>query len=75
MLDTIDFGGAVWPGEMAHYKYVLDVDGNGWSSRFHRLLSGGSPVVKMTMFPEWHMVCGRSPRNALLITIVAGMAQ
>jgi hypothetical protein len=37
------------------YRYALDVDGNGWSSRFHRLLSSGSPVLKFTMFPEWHM--------------------
>jgi hypothetical protein len=53
---TIEFGGKVWPDEAAVYKYALDVDGNGWSSRFHRLLSSGSPVLKMTMFPEWNMV-------------------
>lgn len=53
---TIEFGEKVWPEEAAVYKYALDVDGNGWSSRFHRLLSSGSPVLKMTMFPEWNMV-------------------
>ncbi|GFZ45243.1 hypothetical protein JCM24511_02969 [Saitozyma sp. JCM 24511] len=52
---TIEFGEKVWPEEAAVYKYALDVDGNGWSSRFHRLLSSGSPVLKMTMFPEWNM--------------------
>ncbi|OCF33479.1 hypothetical protein I317_02613 [Kwoniella heveanensis CBS 569] len=52
--DTIEFGDKVWPDQAAAYKYNLDVDGNGWSSRFHRLLSTGSPVIKFTMFPEWH---------------------
>ncbi|KAK8858562.1 hypothetical protein IAR55_002791 [Kwoniella newhampshirensis] len=52
---TIEFGQKVWPEQAAAFKYNLDVDGNGWSSRFHRLLSTGSPVIKFTMFPEWHM--------------------
>ncbi|ODO05251.1 hypothetical protein L198_01942 [Cryptococcus wingfieldii CBS 7118] len=52
---TIEFGKKVWPDEAVRFKYNLDVDGNGWSSRFHRLLSSGSPIIKMTMFPEWHM--------------------
>lgn len=43
------------------FRYMLDVDGNGWSERFHRLLSSASPVLKMTMFADWHMV---SPRGA-----------
>ncbi|ORX40087.1 CAP1-related protein [Kockovaella imperatae] len=54
--NTIDFGAKVWPDKAAVYRYALDVDGNGWSSRFHRLLTTGSPVLKFTMFPEWHMV-------------------
>lgn len=41
------------------FRYVLDVDGNGWSERFHRLLASASPVLKMTMFADWHMVSGR----------------
>lgn len=24
------------PAKQAEYKYVIDVDGNGWSGRFHR---------------------------------------
>lgn len=55
--DTIEFGDKIWPDQAVLFKYALDVDGNGWSSRFHRLLSHGSPVIKFTMFPEWHMVC------------------
>ncbi|KAF8610284.1 hypothetical protein BDV93DRAFT_550119 [Ceratobasidium sp. AG-I] len=35
-------------------KYLLDVDGNGWSSRFQRLLASGAVVFKMTIFPEWN---------------------
>ncbi|GFZ52387.1 hypothetical protein JCM24511_10160 [Saitozyma sp. JCM 24511] len=36
-----------------HYKYIIDVDGNAWSARFQRLLSGGSLIFKATIFPEW----------------------
>ncbi|KAG8724176.1 F-actin-capping protein subunit alpha [Ceratobasidium sp. 395] len=35
-------------------KYLLDVDGNGWSSRFQRLLASGAVIFKMTIFPEWN---------------------
>ncbi|KAJ7457208.1 glycosyl transferase family 90-domain-containing protein [Mycena galericulata] len=35
------------------YKYVLDVDGNGWSSRFKRLMNSGSLIFKATGYPEW----------------------
>ncbi|GAA5887796.1 hypothetical protein JCM6882_000754 [Rhodosporidiobolus microsporus] len=36
------------------YKYMMDVDGNGWSGRFHRLMSTNSLVLKQTIFPEWY---------------------
>ncbi|KNZ45281.1 hypothetical protein VP01_82g3 [Puccinia sorghi] len=40
------------------YKYALDdflpVDGNGWSGRFHKLLSSNRVVIKNTIFPEWY---------------------
>ncbi|KAF8598009.1 hypothetical protein BDV93DRAFT_547604 [Ceratobasidium sp. AG-I] len=35
-------------------KFLLDVDGNGWSSRFQRLLASGAVIFKMTVFPEWN---------------------
>ncbi|KAJ7708327.1 glycosyl transferase family 90-domain-containing protein [Mycena rosella] len=35
------------------YKYVIDVDGNGWSSRFKRLMNSGSLIFKATAYPEW----------------------
>ncbi|KAJ6480242.1 glycosyl transferase family 90-domain-containing protein [Mycena sanguinolenta] len=37
----------------ARYKYILDVDGNGWSSRFKRLMNSGSLIFKATTYPEW----------------------
>ena len=39
--------------EALEYKYVVDVDGNTWSSRFQRLLLGGSVVFKSTIMPDW----------------------
>lgn len=35
-------------------KYALDIDGNGFSGRFYRLLKSRSAVVKQTIFKEWH---------------------
>ncbi|GAA5987354.1 hypothetical protein JCM5350_005637 [Sporobolomyces pararoseus] len=42
------------PETQNEYKYVIDVDGNGWSGRFHRLMSTNSLVLKSTIFPEWY---------------------
>ncbi|OCF73807.1 hypothetical protein I204_05651 [Kwoniella mangroviensis CBS 8886] len=36
------------------YKYLLDIDGNGWSARFKRLMTTNSVVLKSTIFPEWY---------------------
>ncbi|GLB41254.1 putative glycosyltransferase family 90 protein [Lyophyllum shimeji] len=35
------------------YKYILDVDGNGWSSRFKRLITSNALIFKSTIYPEW----------------------
>lgn len=35
-------------------RYVLDMDGNGFSGRYYRLLKSRSAVVKQTIFKEWH---------------------
>ncbi|GAA5967932.1 hypothetical protein JCM11641_005812 [Rhodosporidiobolus odoratus] len=40
--------------EQNEYKYMVDIDGNGWSGRFHRLISTNSLVLKQTIFPEWY---------------------
>jgi hypothetical protein len=39
--------------EAWEHKYVLDIDGNGYSGRFLRLLMSNSVPVKMTVFREW----------------------
>jgi len=36
------------------HKLVLDLDGNGFSGRFYRLLRSKSMVIKQTAFEEWH---------------------
>ncbi|KAG6887518.1 hypothetical protein C0995_014656 [Termitomyces sp. Mi166 len=36
-----------------NYKYVLDIDGNAWSSRFKRLITSNSLIFKSTVYPEW----------------------
>ncbi|WWD18275.1 hypothetical protein CI109_102725 [Kwoniella shandongensis] len=53
MAAEIHFKDRVQPEQAAKYKYVFDIDGNGWSSRFHRLIMSGSVVVKATIYPEW----------------------
>ncbi|KLT42487.1 hypothetical protein CC85DRAFT_274409 [Cutaneotrichosporon oleaginosum] len=53
MRAEIAFKEHVKPEEAKKYAYVIDTDGNGWSSRFHRLLSSGSMVIKTTIYPEW----------------------
>lgn len=35
------------------HKYIIDVDGNGWSARFQGLMSTGSLIFKSTIMPEW----------------------
>lgn len=36
------------------HKFVLDIDGNGFSGRYYRLLHSRSVVVKNTILREWH---------------------
>src|SRR5689334_2201874 len=41
--------------EEAHkYKFLLDLDGNSFSGRFHRLLRTNSVGFKQSVFQEWH---------------------
>lgn len=39
--------------EAGRYKYVFDIDGNGWSGRFKRLITTNALVFKATIYPEW----------------------
>ena len=54
MSQIIDFAPTMGLEEQNQYRYMLDVDGNGWSGRFNRLLSTNSVVLKSTIFPEWY---------------------
>ncbi|KAJ7770941.1 glycosyl transferase family 90-domain-containing protein [Mycena maculata] len=40
--------------QAGQYKYVMDVDGNGWSGRFERLMMSKSLVFKATLYTEWY---------------------
>ncbi|CAB9501787.1 KDEL motif-containing protein 2 [Seminavis robusta] len=39
--------------QMQQFKYIMDVDGNGFTSRFPGLLRSGSVVFKSTRYREW----------------------
>ncbi|GAA6001303.1 hypothetical protein JCM10207_006599 [Rhodosporidiobolus poonsookiae] len=54
MTRTMEFKPTIGLDESNTYKYLIDVDGNGWSGRFHRLMSTRSVVLKSTAFPEWY---------------------
>ncbi|BGP16351.1 hypothetical protein JCM10213_004892 [Rhodosporidiobolus nylandii] len=54
MNELIDFKDTMGLNDAYQYKYVMDVDGNGWSGRFHRLMSMKAAVLKSTLFPEWY---------------------
>ncbi|KAF9470694.1 hypothetical protein BDN70DRAFT_998858 [Pholiota conissans] len=41
-------------GTAGKYRYYIDVDGNGWSSRFKRLITSNALVFKSTIYPEWY---------------------
>jgi len=51
---VFDFKGNMDLEENNNYKYIFDVDGNGWSGRFHRLMLSNSAVLKSTIMPEWY---------------------
>ncbi|EJT98365.1 hypothetical protein DACRYDRAFT_90924 [Dacryopinax primogenitus] len=55
MREMFDWRGMRTQTELNEYKYILDVDGNGWSARFKRLLTTRSMLLKATIFPEWYM--------------------
>ncbi|KAF8347448.1 glycosyl transferase family 90-domain-containing protein [Amanita rubescens] len=38
-----------------NYKYIIDVDGNGWSGRFKRVITSNSLIFKATVYPEWYL--------------------
>ncbi|KAH6908162.1 glycosyl transferase family 90-domain-containing protein [Coprinopsis sp. MPI-PUGE-AT-0042] len=45
----------MWQDEkkQGKYRYIIDIDGNSWSSRFKRLITSNSLVFKSTIYEEW----------------------
>ena len=54
MEEKIDFAPTMGLEQQNEYRYLMDVDGNGWSGRFNRLLTSNGVVLKSTVFPEWY---------------------
>ncbi|KZO99351.1 glycosyltransferase family 90 protein [Calocera viscosa TUFC12733] len=55
MREMFEWRGLLTQTQQNEYKYVLDVDGNGWSARFKRLITTRAMLLKATIFPEWYM--------------------
>lgn len=53
MMKEIEWAAWQSPEELNQHKFLLDVDGNGWSGRFRRLMRTNSVVIKSTLFAEW----------------------
>ena len=51
-----------------HYSHMdfLQVDGNGWSSRFKRLITSNSLIFKSTIYPEWSVLPPFLPSSSIL---------
>ncbi|KAG6908851.1 hypothetical protein DXG01_003017 [Tephrocybe rancida] len=45
--------------ETGKFKYIIDVDGNAWSSRFKRLITSNSLIFKATVYREWFGISKR----------------
>ncbi|KIN94740.1 glycosyltransferase family 90 protein [Pisolithus tinctorius Marx 270] len=45
--------------EEGRYKFILDVDGNGWSGRFKRLVTSNALILKASVYPEWCVYTSR----------------
>ncbi|QRV74770.1 glycosyltransferase family 90 protein [Ceratobasidium sp. AG-Ba] len=55
MKDIFAYRGKMDFSAANRYKYIMDIDGNGWSARFKRLMTTNSMILKTTIFPEWYM--------------------
>lgn len=40
--------------EHMNHRFLFDIDGNGFSGRFYKLLASNATVFKVTLFQEWH---------------------
>lgn len=64
MSREIDFQPTMGLDEAYSYKYVIDVDGNGWSGRFHRLMSMKAMTLKVST-----NYLNQKPRSVTYISI------
>ncbi|CAE6394278.1 unnamed protein product [Rhizoctonia solani] len=55
MKSIFEYRGHMGWSDANKYKYIMDIDGNGWSARFKRLMTTNSMILKTTIFPEWYM--------------------
>ncbi|QRW17661.1 glycosyltransferase family 90 protein [Rhizoctonia solani] len=55
MKKIFEYRGHMGWSDANKYKYIMDIDGNGWSARFKRLMTTNSMILKTTIFPEWYM--------------------
>ncbi|KAF8754258.1 Extension Ser/Thr-type protein kinase [Rhizoctonia solani] len=53
MKKIFEYRGHMGWSDANKYKYIMDIDGNGWSARFKRLMTTNSMILKTTIFPEW----------------------
>lgn len=53
MQANLPWGSRKTTADFTNYRYILDIDGNGWSARTQQLFSAGSVVIKNSLFKEW----------------------
>ena len=51
---TLRWGDPDSPTEYKKHRLVIDIDGQGSTDRFYKLLASGSTVLKQTLCEEWH---------------------
>lgn len=51
---TLRWGEPDAPTEYKKHRLVMDIDGQGSTDRFYKLLASGSTVLKQTLCEEWH---------------------
>ncbi|OKL60615.1 hypothetical protein UA08_04187 [Talaromyces atroroseus] len=52
--EYFDVADAVDQQDAWAYKYLVDIDGNAFSGRYHAFLRSNSLVYKLSIFREWH---------------------
>ncbi|GAA98695.1 glycosyltransferase family 90 protein [Mixia osmundae IAM 14324] len=53
LAQTFDFQESAPRSDAFKHKYILDIDGNGWSGRFYTLMTSSSAILKASTFPQW----------------------